>query len=143
MRTLLWIYLVLVGCGQVGEIATNSYRCTTQGELCHEPVTNSAGTDSGGREAVQGLPGRDGRPGTDGRDGEPGAMGPSGPAGESISGPQGPQGAEGAAGPAGAGCSIQELEEAVVITCGGSSVIIYQDEQDETHCHWHRKPHKK
>lgn len=120
------LMISLQSCGQIGEIATNSYRCTMEGELCHAEVTN--GTDTEERDHVQGLPGKDGRDGTNGHNGAQGpqgAMGPSGPAGEPIEGPQGPQGVPGV------GCSAVQVSNGAVITCGSDVVVILDGEDGQ------------
>lgn len=131
MRYFLCALLFSSGCGESGEITTNSWKCSTQGELCHERVsnqTNPDGTDYEGPQGTQGLPGTDGRAGTNGTDGATGPMGPSGQNGQTVIGPQGPSGAPGTPGSDGAPglpCTVEPGTGGALVRCpDGSSVFI-------------------
>lgn len=126
----LLVCILLVGCGQAGEIATNSYRCTMEGELCHEAVTNSRETEAEeGTDDDSGWQGDPGIPGRDGRDGTDGSRGPAGDTGErGQEGPGGSPGEPGTQGEPGIGCFAERVAEGAQITCGDEVTIVYDGE---------------
>lgn len=122
MRALI-LTILITGCGQAGELATNSYRCSTEGDLCHEEITNPpTQTDTGTTPGQAGSPAA-GIPGRDGRDGTDGAIGPAGSRG--AEGPTGNDGATGTQGEAGVGCTAEGITNGAIVTCGDTQVVIY------------------
>ena len=111
--------IVIVSCGQLGEISNNSYKCTAEGKLCHAEVTNSSGTDTD-RQDIEGVPGPAGKNGTDGARGQDGATGPKGDTGAT-----GPAGRDGTDGKDGTSCSEERVSNGAVITCGDDVVVLF------------------
>lgn len=122
---------MLTGCGESGEIATNSFHCMAHGVECHDNVTNKADRDNPdyqGPSGVPGVPGPTGRSGTDGSVGPEGPVGPSGSSGATVIGPQGPVGTpgiDGQQGPDGRPCTVEPGSGGALVRCpDGTSVFI-------------------
>ncbi len=87
------------------------------------------GCNSTYKEKVDEFRGADGTAGAAGADGNAGADGAQGvPGPRGVSGVDGAAGADGQDGEAGTNCTLTEVEEGVIITCGPDSVLVEHGE---------------